>query len=109
MAVPPTIDSLPATHTQPLGKTMMIMCLAKGNPEPEVTWYKGGEFAQSGRTLWIENVTTSDLGIYTCRASNGFAPDDVESVEVAAMSKAFLLLLFFLAALSGLGFDSLGL
>ena len=57
--------------------------LTSGNPPPEVTWLWNGRMlppsakirtsstSATAHSLTLFNVTASDLGTYTCKASNG--------------------------------------
>ncbi|XP_060869977.1 vascular endothelial growth factor receptor 2-like isoform X2 [Metopolophium dirhodum] len=74
--------SLPSTMI-PVGSDLMIPCSVEGNPIPTVTWYKDGQLLlDNERTKATENLliifrtNTSDLGSYTCKASNLNSSDE---------------------------------
>ncbi|KAJ8413768.1 hypothetical protein AAFF_G00063660 [Aldrovandia affinis] len=79
--VPPTLkprlDSEPEFVTPQVGSLVSLRCEAKGNPEPEVTWYRNGLQLAAGNGLRVEGpmleiqgVQVADSGIYTCKVSN---------------------------------------
>ena len=54
-----------------------FQCEVRGNPEPEVTWLKQNSsifadkrIVMSGEALKIQEVTSQDGGMYTCKAMN---------------------------------------
>ncbi|XP_069856111.1 protein turtle homolog A [Dipodomys merriami] len=55
-----------------------LHCVARGSPQPRVTWkFQGQDLGQDHRqlrvqngTLWIQKVTRSRAGVYTCQASS---------------------------------------
>ena len=58
---------------------VVLKCEATGDPQPSVTWSKDGktsipraQFRNNGHILVIQEVASSDGGIYECRASNIF-------------------------------------
>uniref|UniRef100_T1JHX9 Uncharacterized protein n=1 Tax=Strigamia maritima TaxID=126957 RepID=T1JHX9_STRMM len=66
-----------------LGSTVVLQCEVTATPRPEVVWLHNGlelhqtvhiRISEHGclHTLTICDVSYSDLGIYSCRASNGF-------------------------------------
>lgn len=62
-----------------------------GDPPPEVTWMRNGKLLPPSakirtsstsayeHSLMLYNVTASDLGVYTCRISNGLGATDCRS------------------------------
>ena len=58
----------------PLGSSVSFTCPVDGNPEPNITWYKGnnagGTVLFSGKTLNFPETKADDTGCYTCSASN---------------------------------------
>lgn len=62
------------------GKTVLLPCLAEGDPAPIVEWFKDSvlvqptwtRFRQTHRGLRIKAVDPEDSGRYICRAVNGF-------------------------------------
>ncbi|XP_057706323.1 vascular endothelial growth factor receptor kdr-like isoform X1 [Corythoichthys intestinalis] len=58
--------------------TLMLNCLAHGDPSPNITWYKNGVLLAEGPgitlkmdgVLTIERVKKDDEGLYKCMAAN---------------------------------------
>ncbi|KAM9296193.1 myosin light chain kinase, smooth muscle-like [Gastrophryne carolinensis] len=79
---PPTFTSQLKDQAEVLGSSARFHCHIEGFPDPEVLWFVSGqpiqeskrfqiEYEDSGScTLLILNVSQSDAGVYTCRASN---------------------------------------
>jgi len=57
-----------------MGSRAFFPCPVDGNPEPNVTWYKGsdasGTVIYRGKLLDFPQTKESDTGFYTCSASN---------------------------------------
>ena len=83
----PRIDPLSPVRALVPGKPLVLNCTARGGPEPTITWHKDRKFVYQGQALVIRNETSSAHGLYTCRASNGIAPDDIASVTVTSLGK----------------------
>nr|XP_047139579.1 hemicentin-1 [Hydra vulgaris] len=74
------------------GSSVEIKCETIGFPKPKIVWnYQGRELQNAknvyfkeerGKTLALFSVTKSNEGIYSCTASNGFEPDDKQSIKV---------------------------
>ena len=68
----------------------------RGNPEPNITWEKGGEklpkrFGVEGCCTLLNNKTRKkDSGKFTCTASNGYGSSHV-NVEIIVSGKLKLL------------------
>lgn len=73
-----------------LGQPVSLECVADGQPQPEVTWYKDRRAVNDGThmrifangTLAISSTQCSDAGLYTCTAKNlaGRASHDMRLV-----------------------------
>ena len=78
--------------TQNIGDTVFFTCQATGEPVPSISWYFSGALVQNNTikymiselelsnatinsTLTISNVDISDIGIYTCNATNVVSTD----------------------------------
>uniref|UniRef100_A0A182IJW6 Ig-like domain-containing protein n=1 Tax=Anopheles atroparvus TaxID=41427 RepID=A0A182IJW6_ANOAO len=83
---PPEIEvEQPIVHSG-VGHEAQLVCIVHGEPTPSVIWYQDTtqigiteQFSQQNRgnkhSLIIRNVTYSDLGNYTCQASNALGKD----------------------------------
>ncbi|CAG7832719.1 unnamed protein product [Allacma fusca] len=62
------------TLTEPKGKTLQLKCESRGNPKPNVTWYKDSKNLTSSKdviaTLKLFNLTEKDNGKYRCESWN---------------------------------------
>ena len=60
--------------SSPMGSRAFFPCPVDGNPEPNITWYKGsdasGTVIYRGKALDFPQTKESDTGFYTCSASN---------------------------------------
>ncbi|KAI2811059.1 hypothetical protein BLOT_002229 [Blomia tropicalis] len=78
------------------GKSVEIGCLAQGNPPPTYTWFRNTEILINHKmdsihnylmprihimpnSIYIENVSTRDAGIYRCIANNSLGSEIVET------------------------------
>ncbi|CAL4103522.1 unnamed protein product, partial [Meganyctiphanes norvegica] len=81
------------------GETLLLPCLAKGNPQPQLRWYKEDRVGQrravgqqAGRLqvlegqLLLRNIGQQDRGTYTCVASNDHGQAE-HSVKVDIVSQ----------------------
>ena len=82
----PTIRFEVMDETQNEGDTAFFTCQATGEPVPTISWYFNGTLLVDGMehmismmllntttnssTLTIMNVQSSDVGTYTCNATN---------------------------------------
>ena len=78
-------------QTQNEGDTASFTCQATGEPVPTISWYFNGNLLANGteymitimslntttinNTLTIMNVQSSDVGTYTCNATNVVSSD----------------------------------
>lgn len=75
---PPIIELGPANQTLPLKSVASLPCRVVGNPIPKIHWHKDGVLVQLGSritmanngTLFIDDLQSSDSGLYTCIASS---------------------------------------
>lgn len=82
---PPRIVPMAPIRAKVPGEPLALNCAAQGGPEPTITWYKNRNVVYQGQTLVVANMTSVGQEVYTCRASNGIEPDDVESVTVISL------------------------
>uniref|UniRef100_A0A3B4Y2F1 Ig-like domain-containing protein n=1 Tax=Seriola lalandi dorsalis TaxID=1841481 RepID=A0A3B4Y2F1_SERLL len=78
---------IPLTNvTAAVGTPVILQCLVSGKPNPTAEWYKDGDRVADSRciiqekttghfNLLITNVTQTDSGEYTCKASNQHGTD----------------------------------
>uniref|UniRef100_A0A182QVL7 Ig-like domain-containing protein n=1 Tax=Anopheles farauti TaxID=69004 RepID=A0A182QVL7_9DIPT len=83
---PPEIEvEQPIVHSG-IGHEAQLVCIVHGEPTPSVVWYQDTtqlgiteQFSQQNRgnkySLVIRNVTYTDIGNYTCQASNALGKD----------------------------------
>uniref|UniRef100_A0A8B9BI17 Ig-like domain-containing protein n=1 Tax=Anser brachyrhynchus TaxID=132585 RepID=A0A8B9BI17_9AVES len=85
-ALPPTFLTRPESITTFVGKSAKFLCTVSGTPVIEVAWQKDGTTispsdhhkiskVENKHVLEISLLTTSDRGVYTCKASNKFGAD----------------------------------
>lgn len=85
-ALPPTFLTRPESITTFVGKSAKFLCTVSGTPVIDVAWQKDGATispsdhykitkVENKHVLEISLLTTSDRGIYTCKASNKFGAD----------------------------------
>ena len=83
-------------ETQDEGDTASFTCLATGGPAPTISWYFNGALLADGAThtisetsvnittinstLTIMSVESSDVGTYTCNATNVVSSDTSSGV-----------------------------
>ena len=68
----PLIEEGPVTTNLDFYSYLSLTCLASGNPQPSIQWYKdeseiGGE---GSPFLIIEETVLTDRGVYRCTATN---------------------------------------
>ena len=63
------------------GSPASFNCAVDGNPEPNITWYKGstagGTVLSLGKALNFLQTKLDDTGCYTCSASNILGTDTI--------------------------------
>lgn len=85
-ALPPTFLTRPESITTFVGKSAKFLCTVSGTPVIDVAWQKDGTTispsdhykiskVENKHVLEISLLTTSDRGVYTCKASNKFGAD----------------------------------
>lgn len=81
MGPPGFSGELPPNLSIKDGEMLCLKCTVKGDPEPQVSWFKDGEpvsssdiidlkYRQGLASLTINEVFPEDEGIYCCRATN---------------------------------------
>ncbi|KAJ8356844.1 hypothetical protein SKAU_G00196380 [Synaphobranchus kaupii] len=91
----PNIDMSPQLKVVERTRTATMLCVASGNPDPEITWFKDflpiDPSASNGRikqlrsgALQVENAEETDQGKYECVASN------VEGVRYSAPANLYV-------------------
>ncbi|XP_078657269.1 uncharacterized protein LOC144903175 isoform X4 [Branchiostoma floridae x Branchiostoma belcheri] len=74
-----------------VSETATLWCMAEGNPDPNITWFRMGDDQSSamalseargnGVNLVLRNPQQNDSGEYACMAGNGVGPDDSKFVK----------------------------
>ena len=69
---PPMVTTSPQSMRVPFSSQASFSCLASGNPQPDIQWFKDGSpiSGETGSMLVIARVTLSDRGFYHCTATN---------------------------------------
>ncbi|XP_076811093.1 roundabout homolog 2-like isoform X2 [Clavelina lepadiformis] len=76
---PPIIKRGPANATVTTGGSVLFECSSLSIPEPDISWYKDDKPVETGLdgvtqdssgNLEIQDVKSSNVGLYTCQASN---------------------------------------
>ena len=74
ITIPPTITNPPNETTADLYDTVELTCVATGNPQPIIHWFKDGKRIFMSQadfpTLLIEEMGVDDRGLYHCEATN---------------------------------------
>ncbi|XP_045125730.1 papilin-like isoform X4 [Portunus trituberculatus] len=89
----PHIISFDNAVTVEENDVVTITCVAKGDPSPTVTWYRGSYAINTdnpssrfriveGGSLQVVNVERSDTGKYTCEANNGVGAPDRRTAQL---------------------------
>lgn len=60
------------------GNDVQLVCIASGNPPPDIMWRRNGNIRGVGSTLMIKGVTKSDGGKYTVLANNSLGYQTME-------------------------------
>ncbi|XP_040215726.1 hemicentin-1 isoform X1 [Rana temporaria] len=85
--IAPTMDGSDITEelTTIKGNPTTMRCIADGYPEPHISWLRNGKYIDlvpnKGTTFHILNTEITDIGRYTCTATN----------EAGSISKHFIL------------------
>merc|ERR1711971_491546 len=53
------------------GTSITLQCQAGGNPQPKITWTRGGEVLGEGERLKVKKLSPEGAGDYLCTADNG--------------------------------------
>ncbi|XP_055385446.1 twitchin isoform X34 [Condylostylus longicornis] len=81
------------------GEQLLLSCIVKGDPEPQITWHKNGKAISSSEvvdlkykngiaTLTIHEVFPEDEGVYTCTATNSMGSIETKSkLTIKPMAK----------------------
>jgi len=91
---PPRIVTAPQTRFLNLYQSLVLRCIASGNPQPTIAWFKYGRRipGESSPLLVIHEVEISDRGVYHCTATNTLGNDSSipAVINVNGMYKSFL-------------------
>ena len=90
--IPPTITKPPSDTTADLYSEVELSCVATGNPQPIIHWFKDGKriFMSDADppTLVIEEMGLNDRGLYHCEATNAAGKDVSVSSVLNLKSKS---------------------
>ena len=92
--MPPLIIDMTASRPVVKGENIKLLCLASGLPTPSVVWRRLNVELKEGHpyaVLGLNNVTTTDQGIYRCTANNsqGQKSDTMNLTVVGRCSNSF--------------------
>ena len=91
--VPPTITKHPSNTTADLYGEVELTCVATGNPQPIIHWFKDGKRISMADadlpTLLIEEMGLDNRGLYHCEATNTAGKDVSVSSVLNLKSKSF--------------------
>ena len=79
----PAITTLPSDTSVGVGQDATFRCIVAGTPTPTITWTFNTHTVLSApipSTLIVPNVHSSDLGVYTCMASNVYGSINASAV-----------------------------
>ena len=76
--VSPSFSQTPRSRRIENGSGLTLMCRARGHPPPSISWTQNGmNITSGGRVeilssgdLFISTISTNDMGVYRCAASN---------------------------------------
>lgn len=84
------------------GGTVVLECVANGNPKPQIKWLRNGEDIEIGDSessrfrmigtgsLQIRQIAETDAGNYQCRASNSMDSADIEYLLMVQVPPKFV-------------------
>ena len=93
----PRIESSPQVRNPyNVGEQLNLACIAQGKPAPKINWIKNGRIIpeETARFYHVNEVSVSDAGVYSCRASNQLGSVTSPGVHVHVQCKYFLILRF---------------
>uniref|UniRef100_A0A2K6PTU8 Ig-like domain-containing protein n=1 Tax=Rhinopithecus roxellana TaxID=61622 RepID=A0A2K6PTU8_RHIRO len=68
------------------GQNLYLSCFTYSNPRAQYTWRIIGKFLQSGRRLYIPQITTNHSGLYGCSARNSATGSERSTFEMIRVS-----------------------
>ena len=86
---PPTITQGPKDGNEvDLYSSLTLSCLAEGNPEPLIQWYKDDKLLDVfGQVYTINSIQPNDRGFYYCRATSIAFSEIVDSNTASILIK----------------------
>jgi hypothetical protein len=97
--VPPTVSVSSENPVKALDSSVVIMCSADGNPQPTLTWSRGGQplisspqgvrISSKGTRLDIPRLEEAHVGEYTCSARNEAGSADA-SIHVDVIGEDYM-------------------
>ena len=92
ITIPPTITMGPSDTTADLYGEVELTCVANGNPQPIIHWFKDGKrmFMSDADPpmLLIEEMSLDNRGLYHCEATNTAGKDVSVSSVLNLKSKS---------------------
>ena len=91
--IKPRISTHPRNKFVRLFDTVELSCVASGQPDPTVDWYKNGVSLNfRGNDFLIKEVTLNDRGNYSCRAKNNVGVAESNNAIVNIEGKKYICL-----------------
>lgn len=76
-----------------MGEQLNLICIAEGKPTPKINWIRNGRVIpdKTANFYHVKEVSVSDAGVYSCRASNQLGSVTSTGVHVHVQCKYFLI------------------
>lgn len=87
--VPASIVVYPESQTVNEGETLILSCVANGDPLPNITWTMGNstEVISKEPVLFLKNATRINEGVYVCSGSNAVGENTIAVARVRVNCK----------------------
>ena len=86
---PAHVISISGPQTVPSGSSVDISVVPGGTPDFTYQWFRNGMVipGETGSTLSIQNVMTTDIGLYRCTVRNSEGSANSSSTAISVTSK----------------------